>query len=132
MCIIKNMSTKSNLEMLFEGKDIKPFSPCVKATIKFIKDNYCTDIPLDTISNAVKYNKYYLCRIFKLETGFTIQDFIVSLRISHAKELLANTDMTLTEVVYGSGFSSQSYFCYMFKKAVKITPLRYRKQQKQS
>ena len=50
--------------------------------------------------------------------------------ISHlhkAVELLISTEMTLTEIAYECGFSSQSYFSYVFKKRMKLAPRAYAK-----
>ncbi len=98
----------------------------VKLAINFIKKNFRRDIKLDEISSSIRYNKYYLCRVFKQATGQTLQNYMLDLRINNAKLLLKKTDMILTEIVYGSGFSSQAYFCHIFKKKTGMTPLQYR------
>ena len=98
----------------------------VKLTIDYIRKNFRRDIKLDDIAEYLRYNKFYLCRVFKDETGQTIQNFILELRINNAKVLLKKTNMQLTEIVYGCGFSSQAYFCHIFKKCTGMTPLQYR------
>ena len=114
------------LELTKQKKNINSFSKSVNDTLEFIKQNYLSSILLEDIANAVKYNKYYLCRVFKKETGFSIQEFVSILRVEQAKELLADSDLPLTEIAYASGLASQSYFCYLFKKIEGLTPYHYR------
>ncbi|MBR2870849.1 MAG: helix-turn-helix transcriptional regulator [Clostridia bacterium] len=101
-------------------------SGAVKIAMDYIRKNFRRDIKLDEISENVRYNKFYLCRVFKETTGQTIQNFILDLRINNAKVLLTKTNMPLTEIVYGSGFSSQAYFCHIFKRKMGMTPLQFR------
>ena len=98
----------------------------VKQVSEYIRKNFRKDIKLDDIADAVKYNKFYICRVFKSTTGQTVQNFILELRINNAKALLKRTAMPLTEIVYGCGFSSQAYFCNIFKRKTGKTPLQYR------
>ncbi len=116
------------LELTKKFNQPNSFSKCVYQTIEFINQNYFTELSLDAISKSVRYNKYYICRAFKQETGFTIQNVVTAMRIEKAKQLLKETNLPLSDVVFMCGFSSQSYFCYMFKKAVGKTPLRYMKE----
>lgn len=98
----------------------------VKLAVDYIKKNFRRDIKLDEIALNVRYNKFYLCRVFKEAMGQTIQNYMLDLRINNAKLLLTKTNMVLTEIVYGSGFSSQAYFCHIFKRKTGMTPLQYR------
>ena len=98
----------------------------VKLAVSYIKKNFRRDIKLDEIASNIRYNKYYLCRVFKQSMGQTVQNYMLDLRIHNAKLLLKRTDMVLTEIVYGSGFSSQAYFCHIFKKRTGMTPLQFR------
>ena len=98
----------------------------VKLAVVYIKKNFIRDIKLDEIASNIRYNKYYLCRVFKQAMGQTVQNYMLDLRINNAKSLLKKTDMILTEIVYGSGFSSQAYFCHIFKKKTGMTPLQFR------
>ena len=101
-------------------------SSVVKLTMDYIRKNFRRDIKLDDIAATLRYNKFYLCRVFKEVTGQTMQNFILELRINNAKILLKKTEMPLTEIVYGCGFSSQAYFCHIFKSKTGMTPLQFR------
>ena len=67
----------------------------------------------------------YLHRIFREATGMTIREYIEEQRITDAIRLLTTTNMTLTEIALESGFSSQSYFSFVFKRKMKMTPRQY-------
>lgn len=71
----------------------------------------------------------------KLQQGFkgmhdtTVSDFIRNVRIEKAEQLLVNTDLNISEVVYAIGFTSRSYFCKIFKKRYHCSPKEYKKKQ---
>ena len=63
--------------------------------------------------------------MFKASTGKNLREFVEAQRIKKAIELLISTQMTLTQIAYESGFSSQSYFSYVFKRYTGVTPREY-------
>ena len=68
----------------------------------------------------------YFCIIFKQETGKTFTDYLTSMRIDHACELLKTTNYRSNEISYMVGYASHSYFCTVFKKCVGYSPNVYR------
>jgi transcriptional regulator GlxA family with amidase domain len=66
-------------------------------------------------------------RAFKSGTGFAIGEYILSFRLSHAKLLLASTDLTLPFVTLKSGFGSERRLFNAFKRECSTTPTEYRK-----
>lgn len=97
----------------------------IEEVIKYIDDNLSGDLTLKTISAHVSLSPVYFHRVFKTSTGLTLHDYVEDRRIKRAVELLVSTDMTLTEIAYECGFSSQSYFSYAFRKRMKQTPRNY-------
>jgi AraC-like DNA-binding protein len=73
---------------------------------------------------AKRVNKHpvYLTRAFKSHYGFDIKTFQKNLRLGHALAQKLNTEKSLTEIAYESGFSDQSHFNREFKKATGFTP----------
>lgn len=55
----------------------------------------------------------------------TLREYVEEQRIRRAVNLLVGTDLTLSEIAYECGFSSQSYFSYVFKERMKTTPRAY-------
>lgn len=89
--------------------------------------NYTKAVSLDTIAEDLFMSKYYICRIFKEYTGFTITEYINILRIKKATQLLENSNQSISDVATELGFESASYFERTFKKIMNVTPLKYRK-----
>lgn len=93
----------------------------------YLEKNYTKKLSLDTIAEGFFMSKYYICRIFKEYTGFTITEYINILRIKKATQLLENSTQSISDVAAVLGFDSASYFERTFKKIMNVTPLKYRK-----
>ena len=85
------------------------------------------NLSLDEISEELYLSKYYLCRIFKEYTGFTITEYINTYRIKKATQLLENSNESISSISVILGFESVSYFERVFKKIMNVTPLKYKK-----
>ena len=96
-------------------------------TVEYISANLTADLSLDTISKSVGFTPVYFHKLFRASTGKTLRDYVETERIKKAIELLLSTELTLTEIAYTCGFSSQSYFSYAFKKKMNCTPREYAK-----
>lgn len=100
--------------------------PVTTAVCRYINANIRDKISTSDIADALGYNRSYICRVFKAETGLTIADFTTQAKINAAKKLLAYTDKSLAEISLEMGFSSQNYFQSSFKKCTGETPGGYR------
>ena len=98
--------------------------------IGYINNNLSEKITLEHICKKFHISKYYLCHIFKETTRMSIMNYILSQRIALAKNLMINTDNSISEVAIASGFSCFSYFSRMFKKAENISPREFRNKYK--
>lgn len=94
---------------------------------KFIEDNFEEHITLSDIAASAHLSPGFLHGIFKESTGNTPAEYLLDIRLSYAKSMLINTDTPLSEVALCSGFGSQAYFCYAFKKHIGTTPAEYRR-----
>ncbi len=82
------------------------------------------------ISDAIShfhYNKAYLCRLFKKETGKTMTEYVNDIKLKRAKSLLEHTAMPISKIVLELNFSSESYFFKIFREKYQCSPLQYRK-----
>ena len=59
--------------------------------------------------------------------GMTVMDYVLKTRIVLAKNMLEKENVSISEVSGRCGFSSESYFCRVFKESVGVSPLKYRK-----
>lgn len=93
----------------------------------YLEKNYTSNLSLDAIAEELFMSKYYICRIFKEYTGFTITEYINTLRIKKATQLLEKSCDSISDIATELGFESASYFERTFKKIMNVTPLKYRK-----
>lgn len=84
------------------------------------------DLSLEAISSAIDINRFYLCRIFKKETGSTLHNYILYKRISEAKKLLRD-GLKTSQVCAMCGFGSMARFTASFRNIVGQTPAAYAK-----
>lgn len=99
----------------------------VNRVIAWIDANFDSDIKLDSITEDLNISKYYMSRIFKDVTGYTIMQYLMQCRINRAKYLLEiYPDKSILEVAIESGFANCSHFSRFFRKQVELTPSEYR------
>ncbi|MFX3635645.1 MAG: AraC family transcriptional regulator [Candidatus Pristimantibacillus sp.] len=84
--------------------------------------------PLNTkrLCSHFHLSRSYLFKLFKQNTGVSINEFMVTYRVNKAKELLQGTELPITEVAATAGFQDISHFCHTFKRLSGMTPSRYR------
>jgi AraC-like DNA-binding protein len=103
----------------------------VMATVNKHLNN--SDLSVDMIAEEVGISRVHLHRKMKELTGQTPHDFIRSIRLKQAANLLATRNMNITEVVYACGFSNAASFSTMFKNVYGMSPREYmRSQQKEN
>ena len=74
---------------------------------------------------AVALSPIHFHNFFKKSVGKTLREYVEEQRIKKATGLLLTTNDSLTKIAFECGFSSQSYFSYVFKRKMKITPREY-------
>ncbi|MBE7722410.1 AraC family transcriptional regulator [Lacrimispora indolis] len=82
---------------------------------------------LEELSESFFISKSYLSRIFREVTGFSVNEYRNLARVRKARELLAGSGYSITEISEILGFESVTYFERVFKKHTDMTPLKYRK-----
>ena len=90
-------------------------------------DEHIENLSLEQVSDAVGLSPYYFSKLFKKEKGIGFSNYISRIRISHAKKMLVETELPLTDIALQSGFSSAPYFSQVFKKEEGVTPGEYRR-----
>lgn len=98
----------------------------VTQIINYCCQNHDTDITLSRVAQALHINKFYVSRLFstRLKVGF--REYINSIRITHACELLASNDASISEIAYAVGYNSIRTFNRAFGNVKGITPREYR------
>ncbi|TRZ52943.1 helix-turn-helix domain-containing protein [bacterium] len=106
----------------------QPTSTLVKQAFAFIQQNYTRSFSLIELAETIGISKSYLSRIFKMETGISLWDYLNRFRIQKAKELLLLTDKSITGIAADVGFEDVGYFGRVFHKIEGASPRAYRQQ----
>lgn len=93
----------------------------------YIDHHFTEKITLDILAKEFSVSKYHLARLYKRYTGYSIIDYLITLRITYAKQLLQFTNLTIQSISYSVGIDNISHFINLFKKREDITPLQFRK-----
>lgn len=99
----------------------------IENAIAYISNNFGKKLTIDEIANEVHLSASQFSRIFKRQIGTSPYDYIMSVRLTKAKEMLKNTSLPISEIAYRTGFQSDSNFIYFFKKREGISPLKFKK-----
>jgi two-component system response regulator YesN len=81
---------------------------------------------LGTIASTVHMSQGYLSQIFKQETDMSINNYLISVRLEKARELLRTTDKRIYEIARDVGYKDEFYLSNAFKKNVGMRPSEYR------
>ena len=99
----------------------------VEKAKQYVHENMTRDLRLADVAKECGVSKYHFSRIFKAITGRSLKCYINEKRIEKAKDLLMNTDLSVTEICYMIGFNDLSYFDRVFHRFVGTSPSRYRR-----
>lgn len=93
---------------------------------RYIKIHYQSDISLPTLSANLGVNATALCRKFKEETGETIFQYLIRLRLEAACRMLRNSRHSISEIAYRCGFNTLPHFNRKFKELMGVSPKEFR------
>ena len=99
----------------------------IRDCIRYIEEHYPEEIRLDNLADRAYLSPEYFSKVFKRLTSQTPIEFINSVRLDKAKQLLASSSLSVTEIAYRTGFHDGNYFSRLFKKTTGFTPGDYRK-----
>lgn len=115
---------RSNSSNKLDRKFISEFTSLIESNLAN------EDLSVDDIYKGLGISKIQLYRKTKALLGFSVNDYILSVRLQKAKYLLMNEDLTISEVAYKVGFSSQAYFSTVFKSKFSVTPSEFKESSK--
>lgn len=100
--------------------------PRVEAVMALVYRHFSEDLPLDRASHCAGTNPNVLSRLFRKETGVTYTNFLISVRVAKACEMLSTGDQQVSSICYLAGFNNISNFNRHFLKLKNMTPKEYR------
>ncbi|MGT2750301.1 AraC family transcriptional regulator [Streptococcus orisasini] len=100
----------------------------IHQVLKIIHSQYDKPLRVAKIAEKMNLNRSYLYKIFKEETGCSIKDYILQIRMEKSSKLLQNPELNISEISHSVGFSDPLAFSKAFKKYFQTSPSQYRKE----
>ncbi len=95
--------------------------------LNYVRQHFQKPISIPEISEVVSMTETSFCRYFKKITSKTFTQFLNEYRLVHASKLLAEKEISITEICFECGFSNYSHFVEQFKSFTGKSPSNYRK-----
>jgi YesN/AraC family two-component response regulator len=107
----------------------KDVSISIRTALAIMKDEYGNpDLGVDYVAGRVHLNENYFSKLFKKEMGISFVDYVTSIRLERAKELLCGSTMKIKDISGQVGFTNPNYFGIWFKENTGLTPSQFRNQ----
>ncbi|WP_139992088.1 response regulator [Paenibacillus paridis] len=100
----------------------------VKQVQEIVANNLSQDTTVKTIADRVFLHPVYLSKVFKAETGESLSEWIIGMKMERALYLLKNTNKKIYEITSELGYQNPQYFSKTFKKYYGMTPQEFREQ----
>lgn len=94
---------------------------------KYISENLGDHLTVASIAKQVHMSVSHFSRVFKQQTGYSPYDYVLVTRLNVAKNCLRETNMSISEIAYKTGFNSESNFIFFFTSNTGISPGKFRK-----
>ncbi len=95
--------------------------------LSIIHTEYMSPISINHIADLCHCSPSYVSHIFKKNSGTTICKYLTDIRIAAAKKLLCNSEFSVSEIAFLTGFTDSNYFIYVFSKSCGMSPGKFRK-----
>ncbi len=127
--ILNTIAVSNEYNCINEQVAVKqhPASDRLTNVFNYINANFKKNISLKEVARIINLTPESFCRFFKQKTGKNFIDYLQQTRLSHASKFLLNTDLTVAEIAYKTGFTTASNFNKLFKKHTGCCPTAYRK-----
>ena len=133
------MKLRQNLEEIFalcasaefQPRDATPGMTKMDTNLKtmmiYVQDNYNEKIAVSDIANAAALSERECYRLFQRFVKTSPANYLKQVRLEHAKNMLAHTDLSFTDIAMQCNLGESSYFGLQIKKETGMTPTEYRK-----
>jgi YesN/AraC family two-component response regulator len=132
--VLSDLESVAEMQRVLTGSSSIPQATgiLVKQASAYIQQNFTRSFSLDELSETIGVSKSYLSRIFKMEMGISLWDYLNRFRNQKAKELLLITDDRITEIAAEVGYEDVGYFSRVFREITGCSPRVYRQQARKS
>lgn len=105
----------------------RPKNTAVLEVLSYVEANYQNSVTLGAFCEKKHYSMPYISRRFKQETGMTVREYLQKVRVERSCELLAGSDMRISEIAREVGYEDIKFFNQVFRRLMKLSPRDYRK-----
>ncbi|HEY6327924.1 MAG TPA: AraC family transcriptional regulator [Blastocatellia bacterium] len=100
----------------------------LKEVLSYIEDNLAQDISLRDVAAVARLSVSHFNRMFRESEGLPLHQYLIQRRVERAKTLLADGKLPISQIALESGFAHQSHLAYHMRRAVGISPRRFREE----
>ena len=100
--------------------------------LDYMENNYSNPVNMKQAADMCFMSYNYFSKVFNRFIGKSFNEYLIDIRLRHAKKLLVSTNETITKIASDTGFGTTSYFIEVFKKHTGSTPVHFRKSQKKA
>lgn len=138
--LLFRLQTRSEVASWFHSKLFKPvigiledmadkqFVSITRRIVEIVQEQYDKDISLEYCAAVMNFNPAYISRVFKKEMGVSFSEYLSEYRMNIAKNLLATTELKVSEIGQKVSYTNISAFIRTFRRTFGVTPGQYREQ----
>ena len=108
------------------------WSSNLQSAVEYVEQHYQSELSVSQVAGELYISESYLGKMFRKEMGKSFTEYVNYVRIRNAMELLRKTTRKSYEIAQMVGIHNETYFSMLFKKTVGMTPLLYRRMNKNS
>ena len=123
---VSKLSALSSKPLEKDGNVVYMDESEITQLLQYVEDHFREEISREQLSEMFYFDPDYITKIFKKETGMSFKNYVIEKRLSLAKDLLRNTDYSVSDISMRVGYDNYSYFTRLFKKSYGLTPVDYR------
>src|SRR5215475_5321845 len=132
-----NLHTRPRLDSIDTLVKAAPAAPAhgglsaatMRRVREYVEVHLSENIDLTTLSSVAGLSMHHFAREFKQSAGVTPHHYLTQKRVERAQEMLAQTDLSLSDIAYATGFSDQSHLARHFRHMLGTTPREFRSSQ---
>lgn len=100
--------------------------------LDYMENNYADSVNMKEAAKMCFVSYNYFSKVFKKFIGKNFSEYLIDIRLRHAKKLLISSNIPITEIAQNTGFGTTSYFIEVFKKRTGTSPMNFRKSQRRA
>ncbi|OCT13415.1 hypothetical protein A8709_17545 [Paenibacillus pectinilyticus] len=128
LCAVKKLEEGSlRLYQMVKSAKENPTRKVINDIKHYLEEHYAEKVSLQDIADYANISRTYMAGLFKHETGITVWDYLIAMRLRKAKELLMTTSKKIYEISADIGYENIVYFSKLFKEHYGCSPLEYKK-----